>query len=55
MKVLKNFQIKDKFLNENDFVVYDEIEKFISKNNMNVWNCKEIMNVINEDKNLFYF
>ena len=48
-------KIKEEFLNEKDFPVYDEIEKFISKNNMNVSNCKEFMNIINEDKNLFYF
>ena len=48
-------KVKDEFLNEKDFPVYDEIEKFISKNDMNVSNCKEFMNIINEDKNLFYF
>ena len=49
-------KIKSEFLIKNDsFVVYDEIEKFINKDSMNVLNCDEFMKILHENKSLFYY
>ena len=48
--------IKDEYRKDNNsFILYDEIEKVINKDLINISKCDEFNKIINEDKNLFFY